>query len=77
MDKDIHFHDESGNLKFTIHSTYFFFPWAEGTRIRRTLTNFCGPPPIAGFLKEKGVVHENEIVQKYCAMVKAGTWTIG
>jgi len=61
MDKDIHFHDEKGNLKFTIHSTYYFTACANGTSIRRTLTNFVGPPPIAGFLP-KGVVHENEIV---------------
>lgn len=77
MDKDIHFHDESGNLKFTIHSTYFFFPIpnADGTRIRRTLTNFVGPPPIAGFLP-KGVDHENEIVQKYCKMIKEGKFKL-
>lgn len=76
MDKDIHFHDESGNLKFTIHSTYFFFPIKEGTRIRRTLTNFVGPPPIADFLAKSGVVHENEIVQKYCKMIKDGTFKL-
>ena len=77
MDKDIHFHDESGNLKFTIHSTYYFFPIpnADGTRIRRTLTNFVGPAPIAGFLP-KGVDHENEIVQKYCKMIKEGKFKL-
>jgi hypothetical protein len=61
MDKDIHFHDDKGILTFTIHSTYYFTANVNGgTTIRRTLTNFVGPPPIAAFLPN-GVVHENEI----------------
>ena len=61
MDKDIHFYDEMGNLKFTIHSTYIFTACENGTSIQRKLTNFDGLAPIANFLP-KGVVHENEIV---------------
>jgi len=61
MEKDIHMYDEKGNLKFTVHSTYYFSACPNGTSIRRTLTNFYGLAPIANFLP-KGVIHENEIV---------------
>jgi len=75
MDKDIHFHGADGSLTFTIHSTYYFTEGANGgTNVRRTLTDFCGPPPIAGFLP-KGVVHENEICQGYLEKIKAGSFT--
>jgi len=75
MNKDIHFYDEDGDLKFTVHSAYIFTAVKNGTRMRRTLTNFNGPAPIAGFLP-KGVVHENEIVQKYCQMIKDGEFNL-
>ena len=61
MDKDIDFHDENGNRKFTVHSTYIFTACENGTKIQRLLTKFDGLAPIANFLP-KGVVHENEIV---------------
>ena len=61
MDKDYHCHDEKGNVKFTVHSTYYFSACPNGTSIRRTLTNFDGLAQIANFLP-KGVIHENEIV---------------
>ena len=75
MDKDIHFYDENGNEKFRIHSTYYFESCQNGTKIRRTLTNFDGLAPIANFLP-KGVIHENDIVQDYCKKIKAGTFTL-